>query len=568
MFIRCLLCGETIEVPGSAVPGQHIRCPICGGKFSYQSQSREISSDDLRMAISVGCGDPAQEMYYRNAPEGAKLYIALLFYGRVFAKTLDRNVYAKAFRDVGMELRERDLRYLLRSEEDSDMRAYLSERLAAICGREEIAPRCEVETVPDVPDEVQAEKREQPRKRGAEAIVALSITALALAVVVFVVWNRQPDEKAPVSPIPPAPVSVAQSVAVPTVASQPGKDPVVRSETVEAEKNRQDLLAFQIYLHREEESLRRIVAESDREYDMIVADQRKLSAILDEIDVANARREERARTNGWIRYEKPETVMMFLKHKDANALAFQYLGEDLSALGNECRAKIKTAISMQLEEEALLAANRTKYNHTVQGADEEARKKLAKAESLRIEFNNNISNGISERKLQLHNKEEVLARLKSAPVQTKSILEEASVVQGEIVRLKKEIDEFQKFGESGKASAAHVAATYAESAARQRTDHALSERQDADNAVHVRMGQLRSLFALAVEYEGRSLDRIRAAMQSRKDLLKVRRTDAQRKLDEITGISQNADILSPEKISEIRRKIGEKIGDRILKGIE
>ena len=40
MIINCELCRQEIEVSDGLVDGQHVRCPYCGGKFSF-SDSRE-----------------------------------------------------------------------------------------------------------------------------------------------------------------------------------------------------------------------------------------------------------------------------------------------------------------------------------------------------------------------------------------------------------------------------------------------------------------------------------------------------------------------------------------------
>ena len=40
MIVNCELCGQEIEVPDGLVDGQRVRCPYCGGKFSF-SDSRE-----------------------------------------------------------------------------------------------------------------------------------------------------------------------------------------------------------------------------------------------------------------------------------------------------------------------------------------------------------------------------------------------------------------------------------------------------------------------------------------------------------------------------------------------
>ena len=55
MIINCELCREEIEVSDELVDGQHVRCPYCGGKFSF-SDSREcvaasIPTDSLTERI-------------------------------------------------------------------------------------------------------------------------------------------------------------------------------------------------------------------------------------------------------------------------------------------------------------------------------------------------------------------------------------------------------------------------------------------------------------------------------------------------------------------------------------
>ena len=134
MEIKCELCGEKIIVPDDLVLGQHVRCPFCDGKFSYVVKPKEITESDLREAIAICRKSNESNKYYKNAPAGAKLYIALVFYGKVFADTLDKEAYVEAFKGIGPELKERDLRYLLQYEDNEAMREYLSERLASVCG--------------------------------------------------------------------------------------------------------------------------------------------------------------------------------------------------------------------------------------------------------------------------------------------------------------------------------------------------------------------------------------------------------------------------------------------------
>ena len=138
MEIKCKKCGEVIVIADDTVPGQHIRCPYCSEKFAYAVEKVGISDEDLRTALAECRKDKELNAYYRNAPQGARLYIALVFYGKVFRDELDKDAYVKAFAEIGDELKERDLRYLLQYEDDESMREYLSDRLAALVGRSDI----------------------------------------------------------------------------------------------------------------------------------------------------------------------------------------------------------------------------------------------------------------------------------------------------------------------------------------------------------------------------------------------------------------------------------------------
>lgn len=41
MNLTCKLCGKRVIVADDIVPGQHVRCPFCGGKFSYTTVSKK-----------------------------------------------------------------------------------------------------------------------------------------------------------------------------------------------------------------------------------------------------------------------------------------------------------------------------------------------------------------------------------------------------------------------------------------------------------------------------------------------------------------------------------------------
>lgn len=92
----------------------------------------------------------------------------------------------------------------------------------------------------------------------------------------------------------------------------------------------------------------------------------------------------------------------------------------------------------------------------------------------------------------------------------------------------------------------------------------MSTRQDDDNVVHAEMAHERTIFNLAVAYEGRSLDAIRASMRSRSDLLNARMTDAQRKLDTIHHAASNVGMMTTAQVESLKSRIAATMAEKIL----
>lgn len=93
-----------------------------------------IPAEDFRTAIEVCCRLPRFKRYYEEAPNGARMYIALQFYARVFASHLDEEQYRTCRLEIEPDLTLHDLDYLLQGETDAASRSYLEalrERLVA-----------------------------------------------------------------------------------------------------------------------------------------------------------------------------------------------------------------------------------------------------------------------------------------------------------------------------------------------------------------------------------------------------------------------------------------------------
>ena len=336
-------------------------------------------------------------------------------------------------------------------------------------------------------------------------------------------------------------------------------------EKAAAERSRLEAVRnLREYLEREETLLKEIVAGSIRENDEILNDRKRLSLVLADLDRENALLAEQARTNGWKRYEKAERVMMILKHPAMNELAVKYLGEDFSAMKAECRSQIKSILDMQSETARRLAANREKYNKAQAGIDEDVDKKTGEAQTMTLGSNRDLEKRLADLVSKRDNRAAMLMQLKKRESKSKSVLAEITAIQDELVSLEKEIGRVKEVVAVSRANVAHIAATAAETGARRRGDNALSARQDDDNAVHAEMAHERTVFGLASMYESRSLDAIRAAMRSRSDILNVRMSDAQRKLDTIHHASSNVDMMTAAQVESLKSRIAATMAEKIL----
>ena len=587
MNLKCELCGEIIVVADDIEHGQHVRCPFCDGKFTYASK-REITEDDLRRALAECRKDPEQNKYYKNAPAGARLYIGLVFYGLVFKDVLNKEKFVSAFTEIGNELKERDLRYLLQYEDDAEMREYLSDRLAAICGQDEdvvVPPVAKTRKRPKLgiirekkpesqmqPVVVEAVRPEPAPSESAAKSFDLKTVCSAIALIVavtiaawFVIGAWREHERAAEKERYERWKSSEQT-------KRTGEDSVKRNETADVaakpDERQRSQDAFLAYMGREKKLLSDSIRESSGAYDEILRDQKRLAETMIRLETENARRSEIAATNGWKRYDKAEMVMIVLKDADMNVLALKYLGEDFTALRAECRGRIKSVLEMQSKTERRLALNRAKYRNRLEGIEDDVDRKTTKAQEITVSANKDLEKRLSELESQRAKRQEILERLKKKENRTKAVVEEINALQGEVSVLDKEISRVGEIVAVSRANVAHIAATAAETLARRKADAALGARQEDDNAVHADMAHERSVLDLAMTYEGRSLDRLCAAIRSRKDTLFVRMTDAQRKFDMLEQSLVNADLLSPEQMDAMKTTLSEKLKTKILDAVQ
>lgn len=337
-----------------------------------------------------------------------------------------------------------------------------------------------------------------------------------------------------------------------------------RNEAEEELSKNKALGTLRAYLGKEEKTLKDIIEESHIGIELIKEDQLVLSATVRELEKENERKAEVARKRNKTYYDKAERVLAILGSEKLNQLAEKYIGEDFSAMKAEYKSRVDTVIKMHRETAKRLKANREKYNKAVAGIDDEVDKKNTKAQNKTSSANAALEARLEGLYKSYRGKKSRIAKLEKgmgSPASRKEILE----LENEVVKLEQEISKLEEIVALSRANLAHIDATTTETSARRKYDSAITTRQDDDNAVHADMAHERTIFNTALDYENRSLDRIRNSMKSRIDLLGVRAFDAQKKLDYIAEATKSIDFMGSKDIEKLRGDISRRLSEKILK---
>lgn len=340
-------------------------------------------------------------------------------------------------------------------------------------------------------------------------------------------------------------------------------EPLPSVAAAAAEKN-ETLKLLRAYLSREEQHLKQAVAESKSADSEISVDQQRLSVEVRKIDEVCAKRQKEADNKGWRRYDKAERLLLVMKSDTINELAIKYIGEDLSALTEEFRGKMRMVVEMDKMTREGLARNRAKYAQMVANIDDDVMSKTQVAKQQAIDANKDLEKRLAGLQEKRYQKETRIAKLQKG-AQSKYVSDEIGFLKNEIYVLDKEIVRFSEVVNVSRANLTHIAATEAETIARKKNDSALLVKTDEDAAVHAAAAHMRTVFDLATQYEHISLDKIRASMRSRRELLGVRMLDAQQKLVYIHGATANADIMDAADIKRLRVQVVDRLQESILK---
>ena len=163
-----------------------------------------IPEEDFRTAIDACCRNPRLERIYRCAPRGARMFVALRFYARVFAGEMDESRYRTCLSEIEPDLTPIDLDYLLLEETDEATRAYLQDlrdRLSSdadVAAAESPGRHVKLKRVEDVRREMKQEagndetaEAEEAGRRGdgMKWVIAAACAALLLFVVGGIGWQ-------------------------------------------------------------------------------------------------------------------------------------------------------------------------------------------------------------------------------------------------------------------------------------------------------------------------------------------------------------------------------------------
>lgn len=89
-----------------------------------------IPESKIREAHAKCMEDPQLAKYFNDAPQGAKEYIALMFYCTVFQNEVDDGLYATYQKEVEEEMSREDLLYLATHDRNPQSKAHFRDLLA------------------------------------------------------------------------------------------------------------------------------------------------------------------------------------------------------------------------------------------------------------------------------------------------------------------------------------------------------------------------------------------------------------------------------------------------------
>lgn len=317
------------------------------------------------------------------------------------------------------------------------------------------------------------------------------------------------------------------------------------------------------YLERQEKALKDTIEKHTAEAGLVRLDQEKLSTTLANLEKVADQKAVEARKRKKERYDKADRVLEILQSPEINELALKYKGEDLNAMLSEYKSRMQTVIGLEKETSKRLSSIRGAYKTEVAGIDEEVDEKNAVAARAGRVAEYDLKKNIA---IQEKQREKLTRELSSIQQRrmNRSNNEAIAALKTQIAVVEQEISRLNQVLAVSKANIAQNEAATLETSARRRYDAAEKTARQAESDVHAEMAHRRTVFNLAIEYENRSLDAIRNAMMTDLKVHATMASEAQKKLDYITKMSANMDFLGPADIENMKKKIAEKMQEKVI----
>ena len=326
---------------------------------------------------------------------------------------------------------------------------------------------------------------------------------------------------------------------------------------------------LQRYISKQEAQLKDEIEECKIQIKMIDVDQASLSEEMAALEKEEEAKSKDAKRRKISRRDKNDRVDALLSSPTLNRLARNYTGEDLSAMRAEFRSHMGNVLKIHDDGARKLAENRKRYNEAMKAADSDLDSKTKIATEKLRAARREIEEGIPQLEKRLQELNAKLEKLEAKDLKAKS--GGAKLTPWERDDLKRWQSQRDVVAEQlasrkatsglGGANLAHMEVTMAETAARRKADAAMDIKEKSDVQVLKDMTFEGDVFNLAVQYENRSLDRIRVAMMQSKNTWRDKLSVAERKLKFLSSSSGNMDFLNAEEVEKVRSRIAGKIAD-------
>ena len=342
-------------------------------------------------------------------------------------------------------------------------------------------------------------------------------------------------------------------------AQQKVEDEKIRKERMAEVAKEDSVRLFMRYLEREEDRLSEIVEDAKLKLEMVNVDQQSLSDELASIERRNEGEAEASKKRGEKRRDKVERVRKLLKSPTLNRLAATYMGEDLSALRAEFESHLSSLIGLRDDLIKKRNENQKKYEDAIGDVDDEVDRRSRKVIERSKKSRESIGANEKVFKDEIARLQQKILKLESKKSPSPWDKRELDALRRDLQIAELRLAQQKDVGGLSEVDELQYEAAVAETKARRTHDKALDARTRADDTALEEHAHEVGVFNVATTFEGRSLDAIRNAMQTHREVLALKKSDAESKLAYLKESSANLDFLNAEEIEDMRRKVAKRL---------